>query len=92
MGGCSRQDREWAEWIRRISLLYIQSALLCAANIDNIQGRVLLQTSPFHAYDTQSQHLFVSSTYRHAHRAVLLEVVDHARRFATELERVGISK
>ncbi|KAJ7282846.1 hypothetical protein C8J57DRAFT_52967 [Mycena rebaudengoi] len=29
------------------------SALLCAANIGNIQGRVLLQTSPFHAYDTQ---------------------------------------
>ncbi|KAF5609265.1 transaldolase B [Fusarium subglutinans] len=28
------------------------SALLCAKNIDNIQGRVLLQTSAFHAYDT----------------------------------------
>ncbi|KAF7321931.1 hypothetical protein MKEN_00715500 [Mycena kentingensis (nom. inval.)] len=49
------------------------SAHLCAANIDNIQGRVLLQTSMFQAYDTQ-------------------KVVDHARRYAAELERVGISK
>ncbi|KAJ6594359.1 hypothetical protein B0H19DRAFT_1366239 [Mycena capillaripes] len=49
------------------------SALLCAENIGNIQGRVLLQTSPFHAYDTQ-------------------KVVEHARRYATELEKVGISK
>ncbi|KAJ7217683.1 hypothetical protein GGX14DRAFT_516868 [Mycena pura] len=60
-------DKGWEAVLDRIS------ALLCAANIDNIQGRVLLQTSPFHAYDTQ-------------------KVVDHARRFATELERVGISK
>ncbi|KAF5557443.1 transaldolase B [Fusarium mexicanum] len=29
------------------------SALLCAKNIENIQGRVLLQTSAFHAYDTK---------------------------------------
>ncbi|KAF5624351.1 transaldolase B [Fusarium sp. NRRL 52700] len=29
------------------------SALLCAKNIENIQGRVLLQTSAFHAYDTR---------------------------------------
>ncbi|KAF5630966.1 transaldolase B [Fusarium tjaetaba] len=29
------------------------SALLCAKNIKNIQGRVLLQTSAFHAYDTR---------------------------------------
>ncbi|KAK0369958.1 transaldolase, partial [Colletotrichum limetticola] len=28
------------------------SALLCAKNIENIQGRVLLQSSAFHAYDT----------------------------------------
>ncbi|KAJ7187758.1 hypothetical protein C8R46DRAFT_1052477 [Mycena filopes] len=49
------------------------SALLCAGNIGNIQGRVLLQTSAFHAYDTQ-------------------KVVDHARRYAVELEKVGISK
>jgi transaldolase len=31
----------------------IQSALLCAKNIDNLQGRVLLQVSAFHAYDTE---------------------------------------
>lgn len=30
----------------------MQSALLCGRNIENIQGRVLLQTSVFHAYDT----------------------------------------
>lgn len=47
--------------------------LLCAANIDNIQGRVLLQTSPFHAYDTD-------------------KVVEHARAYAREFEKVGISK
>ncbi|KAF5695082.1 transaldolase [Fusarium denticulatum] len=29
------------------------SALLCAKNIENIQGRVLLQTSAFHAYNTR---------------------------------------
>ena len=29
-----------------------QSALLCAKNIGNIQGRVLLQSSARHAYDT----------------------------------------
>jgi transaldolase len=52
---------------------YLQSVLLCAANIDNIQGRVLLQTSPFHAYDTN-------------------KVVEHARAYAREFEKVGISK
>ncbi|KAF4993187.1 hypothetical protein FGRMN_6672 [Fusarium graminum] len=31
---------------------HMQSALLCAKNINNIRGRVLLQTSAFHAYDT----------------------------------------
>jgi transaldolase len=30
----------------------LQSALLCAKNIQNIQGRVLLQSSAFGAYDT----------------------------------------
>jgi transaldolase len=50
-----------------------QSVLLCAQNIDNIQGRVLLQTSPFHAYDTE-------------------KVVAHARSYAREFEKVGISK
>nr|GAT60619.1 predicted protein [Mycena chlorophos] len=49
------------------------SAQLCAANIENITGRVLLQTSAFHAYDTQ-------------------KVVEHARRYAFELERAGIPK
>ncbi len=50
-----------------------KSVLLCAKNIENIQGRVLLQTSPFHAYDTD-------------------KVVAHARSFAQEFEKVGISK
>ncbi|KAG9496081.1 hypothetical protein J7337_012657 [Fusarium musae] len=35
------------------SLHHLQSALLCAKNIENIQGRVLLQTSAFHSYDTR---------------------------------------
>ncbi|KAJ7497726.1 hypothetical protein FB451DRAFT_1121453 [Mycena latifolia] len=60
-------DKGWEAVLDRIS------ALLCAANIGNLKGRVLLQTSPFHAYDTQ-------------------KVVDHARRYAVELEKVGISK
>ncbi|KAJ6573382.1 hypothetical protein DFH09DRAFT_915935 [Mycena vulgaris] len=60
-------EQGWEAILDRIS------ALLCAANIGNLQGRVLLQTSPFHAYDTQ-------------------KVVDHARRYAVELEKVGISK
>ncbi|KAJ7879130.1 hypothetical protein B0H13DRAFT_2051625 [Mycena leptocephala] len=60
-------DKGWEAVLDRIS------ALLCAKNIGNIQGRVLLQTSPFYAYDTQ-------------------KVVDHARRYAVELEKVGISK
>jgi len=50
-----------------------QSVLICAKNIENIQGRVLLQTSPFHAYDTD-------------------KVVEHARNYAREFEKVGISK
>lgn len=50
-----------------------QSALLCAKNIDNIQGRVLLQSSAFHAYDTD-------------------KVVAHARSYAREFEKAGISK
>lgn len=54
-------------------LTIVQSVLLCKANIDNIQGRVLLQTSPFHAYDTD-------------------KVVAHARSYAAEFEKVGISK
>lgn len=32
---------------------YEQSVLLCAKNIDNVQGRVMVQTSPFHAYDIE---------------------------------------
>ncbi|KAM0559921.1 hypothetical protein ACHAPJ_003871 [Fusarium lateritium] len=49
------------------------SALICAKNIENIQGRVLLQSSAFHAYDTE-------------------KVVAHARSYAREFEKVGISK
>lgn len=46
---------------------------MCAKNIDNIQGRVLLQSSAFHAYDTE-------------------KVVAHARSYAREFEKAGISK
>ncbi|KAJ6631155.1 hypothetical protein B0H10DRAFT_2159954 [Mycena sp. CBHHK59/15] len=60
-------DKGWEAVLDRVS------ALLCAENIGNLQGRVLLQTSPFHAYDTQ-------------------KVVDHARSYAREFEKVGISK
>ncbi|BCS23738.1 uncharacterized protein APUU_40182A [Aspergillus puulaauensis] len=35
------------------AILDRMSALLCAKNFHNIQGRVLLQTSAYHAYDTQ---------------------------------------
>ncbi|PMD56074.1 aldolase [Hyaloscypha bicolor E] len=41
------KDKGWEAVLDRISVL------LCAQNIDNIQGRVLLQTSPFHAYDIE---------------------------------------
>ncbi|KAF5587887.1 transaldolase B [Fusarium pseudocircinatum] len=41
------KDEEWEVILDRMS------ALLCAKNIENIQGRVLLQTSAFHAYDTR---------------------------------------
>ncbi|RKL44065.1 hypothetical protein BFJ72_g3798 [Fusarium proliferatum] len=40
------KDERWEVILDRMS------ALLCARNIENIQGRVLLQTSAFHAYDT----------------------------------------
>ncbi|KAL2810621.1 hypothetical protein BJX63DRAFT_434138 [Aspergillus granulosus] len=41
------KDKGWEAILDRMS------ALLCAKNIHNIQGRVLLQTSAYHAYDTQ---------------------------------------
>ncbi|KAL0933429.1 transaldolase [Colletotrichum truncatum] len=41
------KDEGWEVILDRMS------ALLCAKNIENIQGRVLLQTSAFHAYDTE---------------------------------------
>ncbi|KAF5608702.1 transaldolase B [Fusarium pseudoanthophilum] len=41
------KDEGWEVILDRMS------ALLCAKNIKNIQGRVLLQTSAFHAYDTR---------------------------------------
>ncbi|KAF9774143.1 hypothetical protein IL306_007893 [Fusarium sp. DS 682] len=41
------KDEGWEVILDRIS------ALLCAKNMENIQGRVLLQTSAFHAYDTE---------------------------------------
>ena len=43
------------------------------ANIDNIQGRCLLQTLPSNAYDTQ-------------------KTLEHARAYAREFARAGISK
>lgn len=46
---------------------------MCAKNIENLQGRVLLQSSAFHAYDTD-------------------KVVAHARSYAREFEKAGISK
>lgn len=49
------------------------SVLLCAKNIENITGRVLLQSSPSQAYNTD-------------------EIVAHARRYAAEFEKAGISK
>ncbi|KAF5238378.1 hypothetical protein FANTH_10325 [Fusarium anthophilum] len=41
------KDEGWETILDRMS------ALLCAKNIENIQGRVLLQTSAFYAYDTR---------------------------------------
>ncbi|KAL5586333.1 hypothetical protein FOBRF1_016203 [Fusarium oxysporum] len=41
------KDEGWEVILDRMS------ALLCAKNMENIQGRVLLQTSAFHAYDTE---------------------------------------
>jgi transaldolase len=78
----------------RTDLMNMQSALLCAENIGNIQGRVLLQTSPFYAYDTQSASSFAAFFIFSCSIFLVLfsEVVDHARRYAVELERVGISK
>ncbi|KAK0100209.1 hypothetical protein ONS95_008548 [Cadophora gregata] len=61
------KNQGWSAVLDRISVL------ICAKNIENIQGRVLLQTSPFHAYDTD-------------------KVVEHARNYAREFEKVGISK
>lgn len=49
------------------------SVLLCKRNIENITGRVLLQSSPSQAYNTD-------------------EIVAHARRYAAEFEKAGISK
>ncbi|GME25685.1 aldolase [Neofusicoccum parvum] len=61
------KDQGWQAVHSRVS------AQLCAKNIGNLQGRVLLQTSPSYAYDTN-------------------KVVEHAREYARELEKVGIGK
>nr|POF04246.1 transaldolase [Quercus suber] len=61
------RDQGWEAVLDRMS------ALLCARNIDNIDGRVLLQSSAQAAYDTD-------------------KVVAHARNYAREFEKVGISK
>lgn len=49
------------------------SVLLCKRNLPNVSNRVLLQTSPSDAYDTD-------------------KIVAHARKYAAEFERIGISK
>ena len=49
------------------------SVLLCAKNIGNITGRVLLQSSPSQAYNTDA-------------------IVAHARRYAADFAKAGISK
>lgn len=49
------------------------SVLLCKKNIENVTGRVLLQSSPSQAYNTDA-------------------IVAHARRYAAEFEKAGISK
>ncbi|KAM0189334.1 hypothetical protein ACHAPA_007888 [Fusarium lateritium] len=41
------KDEGWEIILNRMS------ALLCAKNIDNLQGRILLQSSAFYAYDTE---------------------------------------
>ncbi|KAI5884983.1 aldolase [Schizophyllum commune H4-8] len=60
-------SKGWSAVLDRLSVQ------LCAKNLPNIQGRVLLQTSPFHAYDKD-------------------KVVEHARSYAREFEKVGISR
>ncbi|KAF4454231.1 hypothetical protein F53441_3231 [Fusarium austroafricanum] len=47
------KEGKYEGWEVMLDRMNPQSALLCAKNIDNIQGRVLLQTSAFHAYDTE---------------------------------------
>ncbi|KAF7560694.1 hypothetical protein G7046_g3459 [Stylonectria norvegica] len=49
------------------------AVLMCKKNIDNISGRVLLQTLPSKAYDTKF-------------------TLDHARLYASEFARAGISR
>ncbi|CAL5873300.1 uncharacterized protein PFLUO_LOCUS7571 [Penicillium psychrofluorescens] len=54
--------------------IYTRMAVLMSkANIDNIQGRCLLQTLPSNAYDTK-------------------KTLEHARAYAREFDRAGISK
>ncbi|UZJ55607.1 hypothetical protein CBS101457_004927 [Exobasidium rhododendri] len=60
-------SKGWAAVYDRVSVL------LCTRNIGNITGRVLLQSSPSQAYNTD-------------------EIVAHARRYAAEFEKAGISK
>lgn len=60
-------DKGWEAVLDRMSVLF------CAKNIPNIQGRVLLQTSPFYAYDKD-------------------KVIAHARNYAAEFEKAGISR
>ncbi|CAG9983720.1 unnamed protein product [Clonostachys byssicola] len=61
------KDEGWEVILNRMS------ARLCAKNIENIEGRVLLQSSARFAYDTD-------------------KVIEHARAYAHEFEKAGISK
>ncbi|KIW06099.1 uncharacterized protein PV09_03268 [Verruconis gallopava] len=55
------------------AIYFRMAAELCALNIGNLRGRVLLQSSPFHAYDTE-------------------KVIDDARSYVKQLEKVGIMR
>ncbi|KAJ6780678.1 hypothetical protein PWT90_01338 [Aphanocladium album] len=64
------QERKNEGWQ---SILDCMSVRLCALNKDKLQGRFLLQTSPFDAYDEA-------------------KTLAHARSYAREFAKVGISK
>ncbi|KAH6993269.1 hypothetical protein EDB82DRAFT_170342 [Fusarium venenatum] len=62
------RDEGWEVILNRMS------ALLCAKNLDNIQGRVLLQVSANHAYDTEK---VVAQARSYAHEFEKLGISKH---------------